>query len=131
MSMTLSEFNTFTQIIIDLVIQLFSVLDQAVIIDTPRFSLFNFLISVIFLSLMIEVINWLRGAHGSGGSRWEYIMQHDGLRNVPDSQLDDSFLRDIRQRQQTVVRYYDNKSPDEMEMWSPGNYENLKRGGRW
>jgi hypothetical protein len=83
MSMSLSDFNSFTTQIINLVVQLFSVLDSAVIIDIPRFSLFNFMISVIFLTLMIEVINWLRGAHGSGGSKWDYIM-----RNPPEQKYE-------------------------------------------
>lgn len=77
MSFALTDFWAFFDFCLAQVVELFTLLDQVVVIDSPRFTLFNFMVSVIFVGLLIETINWLRGAHGSGGSRWDYIMRKD------------------------------------------------------
>jgi hypothetical protein len=115
--MNISEFWVLIGSIIDVSMSVFNLLDSAVVIDSPRFSMFDFMVAVIFLGLLMKLITWLRGAHPSGGSTWQYMMQNDGLRDIPDSQLDDSFLRDMRKRQQTVIKYDQNRSPDDLEFW--------------
>jgi hypothetical protein len=53
--------------------EFFNMLDGAVVIDSPRFSLFTFFVSVVFTGLLIRTMLWLAGKHQSGGSRWDYI----------------------------------------------------------
>lgn len=75
MSFALSDFWAFFDFCLAQTIELFTLLDGVVVVESPRFSLFNFMISIIFLTLLMETINWLRGAHGSGGTNWQYIMR--------------------------------------------------------
>jgi hypothetical protein len=59
--MSITEFWAVIDFILNMVSQFFITMDAVVIVDDPRFSLFNFAVSVIFLSLLIHTINWLRG----------------------------------------------------------------------
>lgn len=74
MSMEITDFWALMDFIIAQVVNFFTFVDSVVIIDSPRFTIFNFIISLIFLDLLINTINWLRGSTTSGGiSRWQFI----------------------------------------------------------
>ena len=64
----------------------FTLTDAVVIVDSPRFSFFTAFIALIFVSLALSFLNWMRGSHSSGLSKWDYVMRREPkgrLENAP------------------------------------------------
>jgi hypothetical protein len=59
--MNSTEFWALINSVIDVSMSVFNLLDSAVVIDSPRFSMFDFMVAVIFLGLLMKLITWLRG----------------------------------------------------------------------
>jgi cell division protein FtsW (lipid II flippase) len=60
--MILSDFWSLMDFAINTAVQVFTISDSVVIIDSPRFTLLSVMISILFLTLVMSFINWLRGA---------------------------------------------------------------------
>lgn len=118
--MILSEFWALIDAAINLSMNLFSMLDNVVVIDSPRFSLFNFMISVIFLTLLIGTINWLRGVPGAGRSRWQ-IMTGQSRQGYNQGAIDAI--------NQNMGRYLDSEQQKFLAGYT--NMQGIKRPGEW
>jgi hypothetical protein len=79
MSLQLVDFWAIFDFALEEVMQLFVLMDTVVIMESPRFSWFSLMVSILFLGFVVALFNWLRSEHvGSGGSKWDYIMRRQG-----------------------------------------------------
>jgi hypothetical protein len=120
MSLTSTDFWVLFDFALAEIMYVFALADSVVIVDEPRFTIWSTMISILFLGLVVGVLNWLRGHNvGAGGTNWDYIMHRgDGLRDVTEQHLDDSFLRANRRQALEnsggIVRYVNNvQQPEE------------------
>ena len=93
MSYTSEQFLMIFDFALTQVINVFVVSDSIVIVDSPRFSILSFFISILFLSFVISLFNWLRGY--PVGSTAIFPPKYDIDTPPP---LDNAFLDDMADR---------------------------------